>query len=360
MVSIDAMRAMACIAIVLHHWLLLMPYRKNSDLVDALVSFSGDFVYVFFILSGLGLTLSYFRRPSMPWKKWARTRFKKIVLPFWIVVLLTFVLAHLMRVAGIEISGKPYALSTLIAYLSFTRNFFPDSFTLNGTLWFMPVIIGLYALFPCLIWMIRKWGILLTLSAVCLVGYSAKLMSEALGCPVDYQRALPLFYLPEFMTGVLMGYLLSHRADSRKGFPLPWVILGLIFYLSAGQLPAWFDTAWVFDETLRAIGVWLMMWPVCARLNREPPGPWIGRLVKWSSISFVAYLIHCPLITYLLKPAALRLGISSLNPVAMVVLGAGYVWLIYLLGRRIAYWIHHLASRNHSLPIPQTNALFLE
>lgn len=333
--GIDAIRAVACIAIVLHHWLLLMPYRRNSQIVDALVAFSGDFVYLFFIISGLGLTLSHLRRPSLSWKKWALKRFEKIILPFWVVVTATFALAHVMRLGGIEIPGKPYSPYTLMAHLSFARNFFPDTLTLNGTLWFMPVLIGLYALFPGLMWMIRKFGVLISLSTASLTGYASKMICGYMGHPVEYQHALPLFYLPEFVLGVLLGCMLNQRRSLLKPWPFPCMLAGVAVYLSAEALPAVWDAAWLFDDTLRAIGLWLIMWPVCCRLAGRSHKRGLEGLLKWSRVSFIAYLIHCPLIIYLLRPAAFRLGLVPSNAVAMAGLGVLYVWLIFLLAKSL-------------------------
>lgn len=345
LIWMDVLRATASMAIILHHWLLLMPYRRNSPVVDALVSFSGDFVYLFFIISGLGLTLAHWGRPSLSWKQWALHRFHKVIFPFWIIVFCTFLLAQVMRMAGVEIPGKPYSVLTLFTYLSFTRNFFPDALTLNGTLWFMPVLVGLYALFPGLMWITRKWGILVCLITACLVGYSAKLLCGFLDYPTDYQRALPFFYLPEFTLGILLGYILARRPVWMKAFYAPSMVLGMGVYFLALRLPALMDGAWLFDETLRAIGIWLIAWPVCAWAAGTSHHRRTATLRKWGKISFAAYLIHCPLIIYLLKPGVFAFGFTAADPGLMVTLGFIYLWMVYLLSRSISHRIDGLVKR---------------
>jgi peptidoglycan/LPS O-acetylase OafA/YrhL len=46
---------------------------------------AGTVVHLFFILSGCGLTVSYFRKGSVSWREWAKRRFRKIGVPYLII-----------------------------------------------------------------------------------------------------------------------------------------------------------------------------------------------------------------------------------------------------------------------------------
>jgi peptidoglycan/LPS O-acetylase OafA/YrhL len=62
----DMLRGFAVLAIVVHHWLLFDPFQGSilvfSSLAGIIRDVAGTMVHLFFILSGCGLTLSYFKR----------------------------------------------------------------------------------------------------------------------------------------------------------------------------------------------------------------------------------------------------------------------------------------------------------
>ena len=80
---------------------------------------------------------------------------------------------------------------------------------LNPTLWFMPVIIGLYLLFPFLVHTLEKRGPLLLLAISVLITYGSIAACIALGYPVSHQSALFSFFVIEFSLGMFIGYRLA-------------------------------------------------------------------------------------------------------------------------------------------------------
>ena len=78
MVTLDSVwmnmvRGIAISAVVIHHWLLFLPHQSSisifhtvAELIQAL---AGTVVHLFFILSGCGLTVSYFRRGDFSWRQ---------------------------------------------------------------------------------------------------------------------------------------------------------------------------------------------------------------------------------------------------------------------------------------------------
>jgi len=62
----DMLRSLAILAVVIHHWLLFNPYSSSvrifTNIADLIQTLAGTVVHLFFILSGCGLTVSYFRK----------------------------------------------------------------------------------------------------------------------------------------------------------------------------------------------------------------------------------------------------------------------------------------------------------
>ena len=156
----DMIRGFAAAAIVVHHWLLFVPHQSNISLYFSLAQYmcsvAGTAVHLFFVLSGCGLVLSYYKKSPFSWLQWMNRRTEKIILPYWIVVSSTFVLVNIFAFLCPRININSYSWATLITYLTFTRNFYQPSRSLNPAFWFMPVIFGLYLTFPLLIHILKK------------------------------------------------------------------------------------------------------------------------------------------------------------------------------------------------------------
>ena len=63
-VWMDMLRGVSIIAVVIHHWLLFLHDPGSVSFFNQVAKFihdvAGTFVHIFFILSGWGLTVSYF------------------------------------------------------------------------------------------------------------------------------------------------------------------------------------------------------------------------------------------------------------------------------------------------------------
>jgi len=141
--------------------------------------------------------MSYFRRGDLSWSQWARRRFKKIIVPYWIVITFTFILVTLANYVSSEFVTDSYSWRSVFTYVTFTRNFYSPGWGLNPTMWFMPVIVGLYVLFPVLVKVLEKYGAFLLLTISTLVTYGSITLCIVLEHPVSHQTALPLFLLPD-------------------------------------------------------------------------------------------------------------------------------------------------------------------
>ena len=161
-ISITLIRALAIAGIIIENYHNTLRWHDEGALSDFFTSsastVAGTFVHMFFVLSGYGLTLSCLRKGEPSWAAWASERFRKIVVPYWIAVIVVFAaanLSYLWAPAGWDAS---YSWVTLLAYLSFLRNIYEPAWTLNPAFWFMPALIGLYVLFPLLLQVLRRTG----------------------------------------------------------------------------------------------------------------------------------------------------------------------------------------------------------
>lgn len=286
-------RSVAIIAIVMHHWLNLPSDDSTfmSGSLSGLEQITGTFVHVFFVLSGYGLLLSHYKTPRS-WGKWAAHRARKILFPYWIIVLLTFFLANA--------TGHDYSWRTLLAYLTLTRNFYDPSWSLNMTLWFMPVIAGLYLCFPVLVKVLELYGSRVLLGTSAIITYGYIIICIAFGRMPEHQNAFFLAHLIEFSLGMALARVSVTKPCQFNWLDTPKAFWGgaFVYGLSAIISVKW-EYGPFFNDILTALGLSAMfmgggrimakanLWKVSARL---------------AEASYIIYLTHFPVIIFLVKP----------------------------------------------------------
>ena len=62
----------------------------NGNALHIIHAYAASMVHVFFVISGYGLTYAFLMKDITHWGAWMQRRFSKIVVPYWIVVTLTF------------------------------------------------------------------------------------------------------------------------------------------------------------------------------------------------------------------------------------------------------------------------------
>jgi peptidoglycan/LPS O-acetylase OafA/YrhL len=287
----------------------------------------GTFVQVFFILSGFGLTLAYLNgKANWSWKRWAWRRITKIVVPYAIAVILSFVLgmtgSHLYPSIDIKFSW-----TSLLAYLTFTRNFYPTSWGWNDPLWFMPVIIGLYICFPILIKILEKWGPWVLLLISVFVTYVTITIAVLAGVHRGHGADLFSFWVIQFSLGIAFSHVRSMHPQklydlvSFKAF-----ILGIGLFSFSWGVRTYLPLGRVYNDMFTSVGIFLIL------LNLS----WISRLQvpatgKVLSIlgrkSYLMYLVHYPIMAFLIGPP---LKVFTNPTIGMTLVGI-YIVAIFLL-----------------------------
>jgi len=329
---IDMLKGIAIMGVFFENWTNYMEYAKTPallySLAKALTLATGPFVQVFFILSGFGLTITYLKqsKTNWSWKRWAWRRITKIVVPYAIVVVFSFLLGMLGTFLYASVNVQ-FSWASLFQYLTFTRNFYPSSWIWNPPLWFMPVIIGLYISFPVLIKILQKWGPWVLLLISVFVTYGTLVIAVLADAPMGHGADLFTFWMAQFVLGMVMAYIrettpqkLGHLIGSKAFF------LGIGLMICSWALRTYVPLGKAFNDLPTSIGIFLVLlnlgWISRAKV------PAAGKVLNTlSSKSYLMYLVHYPIMQFLIGPP-LRV---PTNPVIVIALGGLYFVMIFFL-----------------------------
>jgi len=330
----DLLRGLAIICVVVHHWILFNPHQSSSRFfyhgVEFIETIAGTAVHLFFILSGYGLTTSYLKSKDFSWKGWIERRIRKILVPYWVIVFVTFLLADTVhRLFPLE-STASFSYGSLFSYLTLARNFYSPGWGLNSTLWFMPVIVGLYLLFPFLMLMLKNLGVLVLLGVSLFVTYGSITLCLWNGYEVSHQAALPFFFLVEFALGMALGHVLFSRpACLERLLSWKYFVLGVSCYFASWILTRAWEHGSDFNDLLTVIGVFLVAIRISRLICQSFPQKSVRVLQLLSRHSYLMYLIHGPLILYIFRPLFQPPGGESMDSLTLVMLAGPFCFVVY-------------------------------
>ena len=293
----------------------------------------GPFVQVFFILSGFGLTIAYLKRKgNQSWGKWTWRRFTKVVIPYIIAVLFSFALGVMGSQLYVSLD-KQFSWTELFAYLTFTRNFYPPSWGWNHPLWFMPVIIGLYISFPVLINIKEKWGTKGLLLVSLLVTYGTLTFAFLTGTFRGHPSDLFTFWIIQFALGMVLAYIRhSQPQKMRHLIGLRAFLIGLALFTFSWGLRTYAPGGRQYNDLFTSVGIFLIL------LNFI----WLSRLLfpvtekilsNLGKKSYLMYLIHYPIISFLIGPPLL--GFIN-NSIVGTIIGGIYIAVMFFLSSFIS------------------------
>jgi peptidoglycan/LPS O-acetylase OafA/YrhL len=343
---VDMLKGMAIVGVLLENWTNYVQLAATPALAHSLVKVlplaTGPCVQVFFILSGFGLTTTYLKqgRANWSWQRWTWRRITKIVVPYEVVLFSSFVLgilgSHLYEAVRVRFSW-----STLLAYLTFTRNFCPPSWTWNPSLWFMPVIIGLYVCFPMLLRVLDKWGPWGLLSVSVVITYGSLTIAALAGYTGAHDSALFAFWLLPFALGIILAYERETSPQRLRFLIGPWAfILGVVFMMCAWALRTYVPLGNAFNDSVTSVGVFLVLLNLGWAFRAAVPAG-AQSLNALSSKSYLMYLVHYPIMMFLIGPL---FGVP-LHPILAVILGGVYILGIFYFCHFISKPMNRLTSR---------------
>jgi peptidoglycan/LPS O-acetylase OafA/YrhL len=145
------------------------------------------------------------------------------------------------------------------------------------------------------------------------------------------------FYVIEFSLGMFIGYRLAfypRPLDRLVGLKMFCIGIGL--YAVSWSIQRYWSLGGAFNDLFTAAAVFLMTLNLCWLLLRLSPQKMINLSNEVSKHSYVMYLIHGPLILFVMKPLLAQAVETPINSMVMVFLACLYCVLIFVLARFIS------------------------
>ncbi len=280
-------------------------------------------VGLFIMLGGWSLaatTWRRFERGPVRWGNWYKQRFLRLYPMYWAAHLLLI----LMPFTWLEpIDGRFLISLTGLRWINVESNFVYG----NAAWWYFAMLIQLYAVFPLLFLLLRRFGVGVFLILSVGVGLATRhlLLIEWQSNGLWLLGANCLSRLPEFALGMALG--VAHFKDSAR--VERWilgpraVLAGLVLYYFVscvyGQA-----LSYVFADLYTAVSCSLVVIGVSGLMQRSLfLSKWIGLV---GTYSFGLYLTHQPLVTWL-GPRVRGLGMWQFG-----LLSAGLLWSLSFFG----------------------------
>ena len=330
--SLDGLRGVAASAVLLFHVSLALGGWPGIPFLGAFWN-GHNAVLLFFVLSGLALSLSYWRRQEDAWLPFLIRRVFRLYPAFAVSVLVEPALLPIAGAVGRAWRPIPggIELLTCIARLGDPSNF---------STWTLAHEMRISVVFPGLIWFMRVAGY-----RAVPIAAAISLLGPALGgdtTPLTVSDwSLTVYYAWLFVLGAeiarhegaVRAWLGNHR-------PMAWGLAAfglLVSSYSYVESPFGISTAFPFEIAAGALAVCAIGIPRLVAWLEAPLPQWLGR------ISYSLYLLHIPLITatvslsvgLLPKWAGLALGVA----ISFAAAELSFRWIeqpMMRLGRRVA------------------------
>ena len=348
--SLDGLRGIAAVVVLLHHSLLVVPLLATPYYEGTAAPENGTWawwlidtplhilwegkgaVYVFFVLSGIVLTLPVLKAAGFSWRGFYPSRMIRLYLPVWAAVVFTVLTIQLIPRSGTEGSDWLQARINTVT----PANFIKDMTLVLGNgglaspLWSLRWEILFSLALPIFVWAACKWA---RLNWVKLIACAAVVsIGGVTGNPI-------LLYLPMFLVGSLLAIELPtlrsrfEQFNTRREARMMWaaaLLVAIVLLTSRWLMLGAGAPVFVLDATagVMLVGasllvVWALYSPSARAFLDRSSVQWLGR------ISFSLYLIHEPIViasAYLFGPGLEWAAVTAAVPTAVVV-----GWLFYRL-----------------------------
>lgn len=350
--SLDGLRGLAAVIVLLHHWLLIARPALEGTLSWAIISQSpvklitagNEAVLIFFVLSGLVVVLPVFRA-GFSWMGFLSARVVRLYGPVIAALALSALLIFLVprdTSAMPEGSWMAETHADTVTWQAFfsQASLVPRQYPLNNPLWSLHWELLYSVVLPlatAVALLVRRWAL------------SAVIVCFALSFAGRMIEQSELLYFPIFLVGTIMA--------ARMPDLMVWV---------QRPRPRWFMPLFATGSVLMLIGSWLarpfapagselsqILWALAAPgaagvvLVTLAWGPAIRlfetRIMQWlGKISFSLYLVHVPVLATL----AFAIGWEQWPVVGLVgiPLSVLVAWAFY---QAVEARIHQVARRVH-------------
>lgn len=259
-------------------------------------------VHIFLFCSGFGLYFSYLnfitnRSKHFSWFEWIKLRLNRLLPKYFLIVTVFFLIqliyAFLKKFAFSDIC---FIFLNFILSITLLRSFFDFSFFyFAGALWFIPLIIEMYIVFPFLCNLLnqkRCWSLVNLFLVVCAVSLFYRFLVSLDPCamPVPFQKSLDcvnpsvvqelfsgkvpygtfISRLPEFLLGIIAAhtyfyhkFIITNIYHSNLKRLIVF-ICGLILWCS-GNLFCFFRSTWFLCDLFICLGLIFLSFRECLK-----------------------------------------------------------------------------------------------
>ncbi|MEU6492997.1 acyltransferase [Streptomyces sp. NPDC046984] len=298
---------MAALYVLLFHcWLYTFPGYPDSSAprwLDGLM-FGRIAVVFFLVLSGFSLAVSPARNGWRPGgvSRFLRRRAWRILPPYWAALAFSLVVSWLVVPASH--TGPPTGRSVLV-YGLLAQDMFTAP-TPNGAFWSIGVEAELYLLFPLLLFVRRRLGAVVLMTAVTLL-VAAGGLTAAGATPVEGDNWLTPHLAPVFVAGLVGAGIVVASDRIRR---LPWPRLAAVAATPVLALVAVKGSVWTVNHYF---WVDLAVAPAMTMLLAAVATGRPARLVRLlttrpvrglGDCSYSLYLIHLPIVMTVVRRIA--------------------------------------------------------
>ncbi|HKO45766.1 MAG TPA: acyltransferase [Pyrinomonadaceae bacterium] len=351
--SIDALRGIAALCVVLYHGVLQTQNSVPANIfqwpvkgVVFLSSLGYIGVFLFFVISGFCIHLQWAKsqignpQPIRFGAFWKR-RIRRLYPPYLIAIFLFLAMAAFS--VGIDVTH--FFVYDVVMHLLMLHNLDPHTcYSINGVFWTLAIEEQLYLAYFLLLYLRKRWGWGVTLLTCAMARVGWFFLSHAVWLTTGYGLPVPEAAASHWFTWAL-GALAVEAAVGLVELPKwcrnIWLCLITIVGASAISL----TLPYIQKDTLLHDGAWMLMHPlwgfgffvvVNRAVNAERN--WIERLRQPRLVTLAAALGVFSYSLYLTHELVImqswRLAIHSLPPILNTLLvitpaTIGFAWLYY-------------------------------
>ncbi len=272
---VDYLRGFSIFTIVLMHLLMVYPL---PSIVQKAIAVGGAGVHVFILCSGFGLYLSYLNKP-LKYKDFLKRRFTKVYLPYVLVVLIS-------AIYGYAVAHEDVLLP-LLSHVFLFKMFVPSlESSFGGQMWFISTIIQFYLVWPLVVLLFKRSGMLASLG----ISLLWILITTFTGL---YEERIWNSFFATYLWEFTLGMYLADRYVKEPSFirlPSKWKLLLLtVFGLGisgvCGLLGGYYKS---FNDIPSMIG-YISMALFIYKLNT----PYLSKFFEYTNkVSYEWYLLH--------------------------------------------------------------------
>lgn len=342
--QIEVIRAIAVLMVVMYHCWVVCGYQSSgSNIFNNILTYSGEVgVTTFFIISGFGITCSYFFRGKIgdnnSFIQFMKRRFMRIYPQYYASLILMLLLG------GGAVYLSLNNMSSVFTHLLFIHNLFtPTHGSISGVLWTIGVIIQFYIISGILYRCIERHSNM-TLIASIVFSIVLKCLLYSFFESKGFDGSFYFIYgrqvftaLDNFVIGMFVAYRVLNYSSSKKTPVLVMSLVLLFVWIAfvSNQGNVYSNTLFGYTwHTITALLIGICIW-FCIGIEVKVTNP-VARIFMFiGKYEYGIYIWHLLIINNLYEKSEIVQKISSRGywyfAVAMMIVVIPFGWVSSLI-----------------------------